>query len=72
MTRLIFAIHVRVAFFSALMTTAYNFLCYLFPEPVVKNKIFALEFIFQTLQFDLPRVFDNSAFEMKNFCKTIV
>ncbi len=72
MTRPVFAIPVRVAFLSALMAIADYITRYLFAEPIVKNKILAFKFIFQIFLFDLTSIFDNSAFEMKNLCKTVV
>ncbi len=72
MTRPVFAVSVRVAFFVALMAIADYLVRDLFAEPTVKVKILAFKFIFQIFLFDLTSVFNNSAFEMKNLCKTVV
>ena len=72
MTRFVFAIRMRRALFAALKTAADDFIRNLLAETIVENEIYAFEFIFQPLISDLTHVFDNSAFEMKNFFKAFV
>ena len=72
MTSDVFAVAMRVRFLAALMAIANDFLRDLLAQTIIENEIFAFEFIFQILLFDLPHIFDNSAFEMKNLCKTVV
>jgi hypothetical protein len=66
------AVAMRVAFFAALMTMADDFFRNLLGKTIVKNKIFASEFIFQSFFLNSVDVLDNSAFEMKNFGKTLM
>lgn len=62
----------RVAFLAALVAIADYFAADLFAEPVIENKIFPLKFIFEIFLFDLTRVFDNTAFEMKNIFESVM
>ena len=72
MTRFVFTVVVRIAFFAALVAIADYFAANLFAETIVENKIFALKFIFEILLFDLMDILNNTAFEMKNFFESVV
>ena len=72
MTAFVDAIGMHITRFATLMALRHNIVCDSFAQAVIKNKIFAYKFTFQTFCFNLSRVFNNSAFKLIHVFKTFV
>src|SRR5688572_12571120 len=66
------AVGVSIASFAALVALANNIIRNPLPTAMVKNKIFPDKFILKPQIFNLPRIFNNAALQLKYIFKTFV
>src|SRR4051812_41694638 len=66
MAAIIFAIGMVIARLSTLMTIADDVRRNALAKAFIEHKIFSNEFIFQSLFFHLPRIFNDTTVELKN------
>src|SRR4051812_13343295 len=72
MTGIVYAVHVGVGRFAALMTMGYDLIRYSFTQSLIKHKIFSMKFIGQPLFLYLVSVMNDTPFQMKNIFESFV
>src|SRR6476469_8137325 len=72
MTAIIAAIRMRICRSAALMTLGNHLIADPFAQAVIKNEIFTLELILQSLLFYFIGIMNNSAFKMKYIFKPLM
>ena len=72
MAAIVFAIGVVIAQRATLVAFRNDIASNALAQTLIEHKVFANKFAIQTLSLNLPGIFDNTAFELKNVFKTFV